>query len=528
MGESVWNSKVFPRYGEASGKKEFDVIVIGGGSTGLSAAYFLKRTGLRVALLERNRLAHGDIGATTAHLTAVTDTPLNELAASFGDQNARRIWDAGEIAVDAIENIVKTHALDCRFQRVPGLLTASLFGDAVRQEKESEKLKEIESTAKRLGIEARYKATVPVFGRPGVSFANQAIFDPMPYLAGLAKVVDGDGSYIFEKSEVTSVTEGPLTVSGDGFQFRCHRVIVATHVPLMGKTSLPAATLFQTKIAPYSSYVVGATLPGTGHRQMSLWDLSDPYFFLRIEQRKGSGYAILGGLDHKTGQVDDQPERYAKLKEILTSLIPDAQVDHEWSGQIIESHDGLPFIGEGSEHQFIATGFAGNGLTFGTIAGLMATDYVHGRRNRWDEIFSPQRKEIHSGGVWNYVKENFDYPIYRLKDSLSNGDADSVAEVRAGEGKIVKIDGDKVACYRDDHGKLHQVSAICTHMGCTVKFNSSETTWDCPCHGSRFKTNGDVIGGPAEKPLAKIKRAEKKKGKSREKDREGEPDKMAS
>ncbi len=510
MNESVWDSKVIPRYSRAAGDKEFDVIVVGGGSTGLSAAYFLKKAGQRVAVLERGRLGHGDVGMTTAHLTAVTDTPLSDLVSSFGEENARRIWDAGEVAIDAIETIVRTHDIDCGFQRVPGFLTASLFGDADRLESDTEKLKEIEATAKKLGIAARYKATVPVYARPGVVFANQAIFDPLKYLAGLAREIEGEGSHIFEKSEVTDFKDEPLTLSGNGFNFRCHRVIVATHVPLMGKTSLPSATLFQTKIAPYSSYVVGAKLPGTGHKQVSLWDLSDPYFYLRIEQRDDSGYAIFGGLDHKTGQADDGRDRYAQLKEILTGMLPEAKVDCQWSGQVVETHDGLPFIGEISTNQFIATGYSGNGITFGTTAALMATDYVFGRQNRWAELFSPHRKEVHSGGLWNYVKENFDFPMYRMKDTFAPAEADSVSEVRAGEGKVVKIDGEKVACYRNKSGQLQQVSAVCTHMGCTVKFNSAEATWDCPCHGSRFQPNGDVISGPAEEPLAKFEKAAQK------------------
>jgi Rieske Fe-S protein len=167
---------------------------------------------------------------------------------------------------------------------------------------------------------------------------------------------------------------------------------------------------------------------------------------------------------------------------------------------VIETNDGLPFIGENAERQFIATGFCGNGITFGTVSAMMARDWTTGRKNPWADLFSPDRKIVR-GGVWDYLRENKDYPYYLIKDRLARPEADSVRELKRNAGMIVKSKHGKVAAYRDADGEVHKRSAVCPHMGCIVRWNDSEKTWDCPCHGSRFKATGEVMAGPAESPL---------------------------
>jgi nitrite reductase/ring-hydroxylating ferredoxin subunit len=173
----------------------------------------------------------------------------------------------------------------------------------------------------------------------------------------------------------------------------------------------------------------------------------------------------------------------------------------------VETNDGLPYIGETAERQFVATGFSGNGMTFGTLAAMMACDAVLGRENPWQDLLSVNRKKVR-GGTWDYITENFSYPYYLLRDHLKGSEARSPDEVKRGDGKVLKLDGKQVACSRDSKGKLTTVSAVCTHMGCLVHWNNAEKTWDCPCHGSRFATSGNVLAGPAETPLEKIEATE--------------------
>ena len=289
----------------------------------------------------------------------------------------------------------------------------------------------------------------------------------------------------------------------NGATVECDYLVIATHVPLLCLSGLINATLFQTKLAPYSSYAIGARLPSGEFPEASFWDTSDPYYYLRIDRRGRNHYAIFGGEDHKTGQESNTQERLESLQQKLVELIPGAKVDCQWSGQVIESNDGLPYIGETAPGQFAATGFGGNGMTFGTLAGLMACDAALGRENPWHDLFTVDRKKLR-GGTWQWVKENLDYPYYLIGDSLTKPDAKSVSEVGRGEGKVLRIDGKWVACSRNEAGKMEAVSAVCTHMGCLVHWNQAEKTWDCPCHGSRFQPTGKVLAGPAETALAGV------------------------
>jgi nitrite reductase/ring-hydroxylating ferredoxin subunit len=271
----------------------------------------------------------------------------------------------------------------------------------------------------------------------------------------------------------------------------------------MGTRGVVTATLFQSKLALYTSYVLGAKLPKGLVPEALYWDTTDPYYYLRIDEREDADYAIFGGEDCKTGQEEGAEKVFARLEEKLMQVLPQAKVQHRWMGQVIETNDGLPFIGENGGQQFVATGFCGNGFTLGTLSALMARDRYLKRKNPWFELFAVDRSKFH-GGTWRYIKENLDYPYYMVRDRLARAESDSVDDLEFGEGKIVKLDGKKAAAYRDESGKVTLCSPVCTHMKCIVRWNAADRTWDCPCHGSRFKATGEVFAGPAETPLAKI------------------------
>jgi glycine/D-amino acid oxidase-like deaminating enzyme/Rieske Fe-S protein len=497
--ESVWRKAKLPKFSRLAQNKSFDVVVIGGGITGLTAAYLLKKAGKKVCLLERDQIGSVDTGNTTAHLTYVTDLRLKDLVKNFGRDQARLTWLGGAAAINTIEKIADTLKIDCEFRRVPGYLHASLDGS----KDETKELKKEAELAQELEFEAAFVDSVPVMDRPGIRFANQAKFHPLQYLAGLAKAIHGGGSAIFGDTEASEVQADPMTVVANGKKVKCDYLVIATHVPLMGKAGLLSATLFQTKLYPYSSYVIGAQLPKNTLSEALYYDTTDPYYYLRIDRQPTFDYLIFGGADHKTGQKDSPTACFAQVEAKLKTLLPKAKVTERWTGQVIETNDGLPFMGETAERQFVATGFSGNGMTFGTLGAMMACDAVLGRENPWKNLFAVNRKKLR-GGTWDYLKENFDYPYYLIRDRLAPAEGESPADVGAGEGKILKIDGQRVACSRDKKGKLTAVSAICTHMGCVVHWNRPERTWDCPCHGSRFQADGAVMAGPAESPLEQV------------------------
>jgi glycine/D-amino acid oxidase-like deaminating enzyme/nitrite reductase/ring-hydroxylating ferredoxin subunit len=498
---SYWfKGSKLPRFPRLDKNLKVDVVVVGGGITGVTAAYLLKKAGCTVALLERDRCGGGDTGHTTAHLTFVTDLRLHELVDRFGRNHAQATWDAGRAAMDQIDEIVKNEDLTCDFARVPGYLHARRGDGGSRALKQ---LTRDAQLAEELGFEAKKLDAVPFFETEGVRFADQAKIHPLKYLAGLLDRLPGKKCHIFEGSEVSEVQDKPLAVKSSGHTVTCDFLVIATHVPLMGKSGLVSAALFQSKLAPYTSYAIGAKLPKGTFPPALFWDTGDPYHYLRVDQHARHDYVILGGEDHKTGQVDDTEGRFRTLEQTLEALLPEAEIKDRWSGQVIETNDGLPFIGETSEHQFVATGFAGNGTTFGTLAAIMASEAALGRKNPWQTLFDVNRTKL-VGGTWDYIKENLDYPYYMIKDRLRAAESKSLRGLRRGQGKIVNLNGQRMAAYRDPQGKLTTLSPACTHLGCIVHWNPAESTWDCPCHGSRFKATGQVVAGPAETALEQI------------------------
>jgi glycine/D-amino acid oxidase-like deaminating enzyme/nitrite reductase/ring-hydroxylating ferredoxin subunit len=498
---SYWlDSSTLPESTPLSNDLEVDVIVVGAGITGITAAYLLKRAGRTVALVERERCVRIDTAHTTAHITAVTDLGITELVDTFGVDCARAVWDSGVAAIDQIVKLIRAEDIDCDFLWVPGYTHAALEDSSESDAKELRKLAE---SAAQIGVRAEYRDSIPYFDLPGVKFSRQALFHPRKYLAALLHKIPGNGSHVLENTAVDEVEDEPLVVKANGHSIRGKYLILATHTPLTGKAGLLKATAFQSKLALYTTYALGAKIPSGLIPHASYWDLSDPYYYLRVEPKDGYDYAIFGGEDHKTGQEENTHEPYASLEECFLKHVPQAQIDHRWSGQVIETNDGLPFIGEFTKDQFISTGYAGNGMTFGTLGGMMALDAALGRPNPWTKLYDPHRKKL-VGGTWKYITENKDYPYYLVRDWLGGAEAKTLDAVKPGEGKILNLDGKKVAAHRNAAGEISLCSPVCTHLQCIVGWNNAEQTWDCPCHGSRFKPTGEVISGPAEEPLEKI------------------------
>ncbi len=495
---SHWHkTATLPRYPALGQTITVDVAIVGAGITGITAAYLLKKAGLKVALLERERCAGIDTGHTTAHVTAVTDLRLHEMARTFGPENARAVWDAGTAALQRVRSLIEAENIACGLEWCPGYLHAAT-GD-----EDTAPLQREADCARELGIEAEFHPAVPLFQRPGVLFPRQALIHPLRYLAGLLPAIPGQGSHVFEETAALETEKDPRSLRTKNGRVNFNYLILATHNPLMGNAGLIRSTLFQTKLSLYTSYALGARLPGKFLEPASYWDTADPYHYLRIEPTPDGPYAIYGGEDHKTGQVTDTVAVYERLETHLREILPQARVDARWSGQVIETNDGLPYIGEIIDRQFVATGFSGNGMTFGTLSVMMAVDAVEGRPNRWEKLFSPGRKKLR-GGTLDYLRENKDFPVRLVRDRFARPEVESLREIAAGDGRIIRVGKRKVAAHRDARGRMLLCSAICTHLQCVVGWNSAEQTWDCPCHGSRFHPDGRVISGPAEEPLTPL------------------------
>lgn len=476
MPNPLWLTQPTKRYSPLDKDLHVDATVIGGGITGATTAYLLKKAGLKVAVLEKSHCVSAESGHTSAHLTFVTDTRLHELVSSFGRDVAQAVWDAGQSALLLIEDLVRQLEINCDFAWVPGYLHAP-WGDGKASQSIRDGLQRDADLAQEFGFDATFVDAVPLANQPGVRFANQAMFHPVKYVDGLLGHVVGNGSHVYDETEVDEIDEAGI-VHCRGYKVHSDQIVIGTHLPIGSSASQAATQTLNSRLAAYSTYVVSARVPPSAPFAAGLfWDTASPYHYLRFHEAEGRLTAIFGGCDHKTGQHKDTTKPFQQLENEWNQIFPATRIGLRWSGQVLNSQDGLPFIGQIAPRQYIATGFAGNGLTFGSFSALMIRDAVIGAVNPWSDLFRPDRSILRHG-LWSYVTENLDYPKYYLKDRLRPAQADSTQDVARGTGKIVNLNGERLAVYRDSEGRLSCHSATCTHAGCYVRWNNAERTWD--------------------------------------------------
>jgi glycine/D-amino acid oxidase-like deaminating enzyme/nitrite reductase/ring-hydroxylating ferredoxin subunit len=483
-----------PAYPPLDRDLDVDLAVVGAGITGLVAAWRLARVGMRVAVLDQSRIAAGETGHTTAHLTALVDTRYHVIERDFGRDGARLVAKSNMDAIEWIERTAEALGIDAEFSRVPAFLYSEREADLDVITRELD-------AARRAGLDACFTRQVPVpFATAGaMRIEHQAQFHPRAFLLPLAERIRRKGGEIFEGTRVTGVTDGePCRVETERGIVTARRVIIATDVPINWAALI-------TKLPAYRTYAIAARLddplpPGL------YWDTDDPYHYTRTQRTSDGEFVIIGGADHKVGTETETDARYEQLEAYARERFRVSRVEHRWSGQILEPVDGLPYIGlnTGSRHVYVSTGYSGNGMTWGTVGGLVTSDMVLGRRTPYVELYKATRITPFASAK-DFVTENIDFPKYLLKDRLTNADAEGTdaADVPAGSGRILAVAGKKYAVYRDEVGMLHTLSPICTHMHCDVAWNQAERSWDCPCHGSRFSPSGDVLHGPAVTALAK-------------------------
>ncbi|WP_395746104.1 FAD-dependent oxidoreductase [Prosthecobacter sp.] len=494
--ESPWKLASVPSFPALDQDASTEALVIGGGISGVTAAYLLAQAGCSVILVEKDRLGSGQTFCTTAHISYPTDERLRDLVKTFGREHAEAVWDACKASSDQIRRNVCAESIDCDFSHVP----AYLYAAEGAEKDETPALHEDASLASWMGFDARFISQCPVTHQPAVLFSNLLKFHPLKYLLALAEAAQKKGAQIHENCEAWEFDPEKRTVRCNGHTISYQHVFIATHVPLQGTAGMLSSTLLQTKLAGYTTYAMEAELPDTVVPEALWWDTADPYFYFRTDKVGDTLRIIAGGEDNKTGQEEDTDARYTALMQRVQKWFPSARFLRRWSGQVIETVDGLPYIGEYAG-QFVATGFSGTGMTFGTLSGMMFAEHVQGIASPWKSLFHVERKELSS--TWDYLKENKDYPYYLTK-SLFMGSSRKPEELGEGHGAILRMNGKKVAAARDKQGGLTLLSAICPHMGCVVGWNHADQLWECPCHGSTFTPEGKVLTGPAETPLEPV------------------------
>lgn len=474
-----------------------DVCIIGAGIAGMTAAYLLAKEGRSVVVLDDGPIGGGMSGRTTAHLTNAFDDRYVEMEKLHGEDGSRLIADSHTAAIDMVEQIVREEHIDCGFERLDGFLFAP--------PNESKDVLEDELTASHraglVDVELVKRAPIESFDTgPALRFPRQAQFHPLYYLTGLTRAFTRDGGRICSETHATTITGGSeaCVETNLGPVVRCDEIVVATNTPVNDRVAI------HTKQAPYVTYVIGMQVPKGSVTRALFWDTPDPYHYVRLHSEKTNDILIVGGEDHKTGQENDGRERFARLEQWTRERFPQAgEVEFRWSGQVMEPIDGIAFIGRNPldhDNVFIATGDSGQGMTHGTIAGMLLTDLLQGRKNRWEDLYSPSRITLRAMG--EYAGENLNV-AGQFTDYLTPGEIKSLDELRPGHGAIMREGLTKLAVCRDEGGNIHKLSAVCPHLGCIVAWNSTEKTWDCPCHGSKYRADGRVYQGPANSDLSK-------------------------
>lgn len=477
--ESIWRKEtpdIKSKTRKSHQNTHRDVIVIGAGLAGILTAYYLQKEGKNVLVLEAAEIASGQTERTTAKITSQHDIKYSNLIKTIGVKKAKMYADANEMAIKEYERLIKEKNIECNFEKVSAYLYTL--------ENEELIIKEADA-ANALGINAflTRDTKLPFPVKNAVCFRNQAQFSPLKFVKQIAleleilehtKVIDIKGHRVITEKEV----------------FTADKIVMATHYPIIN-----APGFYFLKQHQERSYAL-ALLGCTPIKAMYYGIDSNGLSF-----RQSGDILILGGAGRRTGH-NKKGRAFNMLREAAKKYYPESTETAHWAAQDCMPHDGIPFIGKFSvftPNLYVITGFQKWGMTSAMAAAMILRDELSGRKNTYSKVFCPQRFNIIAGikkllidigeSVKGLSKGWLHFPP-ASKDTLSNGN-----------GGVVVIDGKRYACYCDENGKLHKISARCPHLGCELTWNPDEKSWDCPCHGSRFDVDGKLLDNPSKKNL---------------------------
>ena len=475
-----------------------DVVVVGSGMAGLSIAYELSRYGRSVIVIDRGAIGSGMTARTTAHLATALDDFYSELIRIRGEDEARLYYDSQVAAVNRIEAICRDENIDADFARVDGYLFPA-------EEEHRAELEEEYAACRRIGVNVEWVDRAPVPGMNtdrALCFASQGRFHPTKYLSGLARAIIARGGRLHAGTVYVSDREsddGVEITLESGHVVRAGAAVFATNSPVNDKVAIHA------KQAPDRTYVVAGRVPKGSVPDALVWDSYDAYHYVRIQPLgEAEDLLIVGGGDHRSGEADDMDQRLDELESWTRRHYPSfSKAEYRWSGQVLEPIDFMPFSGRnpGSKNIYIHTGDSGQGITNAVAGSLTIFPLIIGEDSRFAPVLDPGRKSLTStASIGEFVRGQAGV-MKNIAEHLGPAEVSSEDEIAPGEGAILRRGVSKLACYRGEDGRVTRRSAVCTHLGCIVHWNTFEKCWDCPCHGSQFAPGGEVLNGPAVKPL---------------------------
>lgn len=469
-----------------------DVAIIGGGITGISAAYLLSQHGVKVVILEADHILQGTTGHTTAKITSQHGLIYNKLKTQIGQELAEQYADANESAIRLFEKIAKENHIECNM--VPQ--SAYIY---TLKEGYIEQIKSEVEAASSLGIKASYLEEIPLpFPvKAAVRFDDQAQFHPRNFLLPLAEKLKTNDTQIFEQSRIVDIEENLnyVLTTNQGYKITADKVIIASHYPCYNKQDFYFSRIFTER-----SYVIAIKAKDKFPGGMYI-NAESPTRSLRNEVYNDSELILLGGEHHKTGQGEDTIKHYEALVDFALTNFTVEDIPFRWSTQDCMTVDGLPYVGHftaGNPNMYIATGYGKWGMTNSLAAAMILKDLIISGKSPWQDVYNPSRKTL-AASASTLISQNLNVAKNLIGGKFAP--LPQEVDIKPSEGKIIEVNGQRAGAYRDSQGKLHVVNTTCTHMGCELNWNSAETSWDCPCHGSRFTYEGDIIEGPAVHPL---------------------------
>jgi len=487
---SLWQNKM-PDYVSKTKTivdKKFDVLIVGGGVSGITIALQLQKSGLQCVVAEGHNLCFGTTGGTTAHLNNFFDTTYADIEKKFGEDSAQLIAKAANQALELYHSNIEQYNIDCDYQQKDGYLYS-------QNDKQTEELDSIFQASIKAGVDVGYtdRIPLPIEFQKAIVYHEQANIHPAKYVHALAKIFEEKGGVILQNCMVNDFEgDDELNVDTSLGKMTTKILIWATHIP-------PGINLLHFRCAPYRSYAMAVSLNDNAYPDGLAYDMYDPYHYYRTQDIDGKKYFIVGGYDHKTAHEENTEACFNKLEAHIRKYFNVKEVAFKWSSQYFEPADGLAYIGHlpgNPDNVFVATGYGGNGMTYSHIAAISLTDLITKGQSEYAKLFDPGRvKPV--AGFSNFVKENADVVKEFFGKRFSQEKLNELSELAKGEAKLVKFEGKSLALYKDENGDIHAVSPVCPHAKCSVGWNSAEKSWDCPCHGSRFSVNGEVLTGPA-------------------------------
>lgn len=493
---SLWQDAVdnYRSVNKADHSVLYDIVIVGGGITGITSALLMQNVGLKCLVLEANSLCFGTTGGTTAHINTLLDVSYSTIEKKFSKEKAKLVADSVKEAVTLIKEHVGKYDIDCEYEET----TATLFAKTDKQKQELEKISKATADAG-IGNEFVNKISIPIKFLKAISVGGQAKFIPVRYVYALAEEFEKAGGVILQQCRVTKADENEnVEIETSKGKYKSRFLVYATHIP-------PGVNLLHFRCVPQRSYAMAVKLKYEDYPDDLLYDMYNPYHYYRTQEIDGEKYFIVGGEDHKTAHEENQEYCLLRLESHVRKYFDIDEIAYKWSSQYYESPDGLPYIGQmpGHEKIYVATGFGGNGMPYSTVSAILLTRIFTGQDSPYKDLYDPNRlKPV--AGFSSFVSHNADVVKQFASRMFSGEQLHQLAELATGEGKIVEFEDEKVAIYKDEQGMVHALSPTCTHAGCEVKWNNAELTWDCPCHGTRYSYDGRVMNGPATKDLSKV------------------------